>query len=737
MATRTFLLEIGTEELPSSFVDAALESLPALVEAELERLRLRHGEIVAGLGTPRRLAIQVRALADAQDDLDELIVGPPESVAMKDGKPTRALEAFLSKMGADPESVRFEHREAQGSKKAGTYAVLPRREKGAPALDVLPSLVEQICEKIPFRKSMRWGTGDTAFGRPVQWLVALYGDAIVNASFAGVQSGRETRGHRFLAPKPFDLKSADAYIEPLREAHVIVSRDDRTIAMVDALYKAADALGGKIDDDPELLIENASLVEKPFVLTGQFDEAFLALPDAVIRSVLRGHQKCFCVGAKTKSGEPGALIAKYLSVVNTANDPEKIIKGSDRVMRARLADAKFFFEEDKKSSSEERVAKLEKIVFHGRLGTVHDKTRRLEHLAAHIALVLLRMDQDAAETIRRAAHLAKSDLVSLMVGEFPELQGDMGRAYALAEGEPEEICNAIRDHYKPVGATDGVPGAELSAIVALADRLDSLVGCFSIGLAPTGTTDPFALRRACIAILRILGEGPSEGLSHVPLSALVAAAYDQYAAQHVRVDRSKDETVNAVMAFASDRLRGLLAQGTDVGVADAVLGGITRAEAREGEKSEVRDLDVVELPRLAFEKATYCYDSVTRGEDWLGIAKAVAKRLAGIGKSAKPVLHGASAFDGAHADKNRPFVDLVTELDEITRSLEDGSRIFIALTEMGGIAKKLGELFESVLVNDPDDPSTPKRLELLAYGAGCMRRIADFSRLNLKGEEPS
>jgi glycyl-tRNA synthetase beta chain len=699
---KTLLLEIGTEELPSSFVDAALKALPALVRTKLEGLRLAHGEIHA-LGTARRLAVLVREVAEQQPDLDEEVVGPPETAAYKEGKPTKAAEAFATKLGVGVDALAVVTKEASGKQKAGRFVVGRRQEKGRDARELVGKALADLCGEIPFRKSMRWGAGNVTFGRPVQWLVALFGDELVDVSFAGVRSGKTSLGHRFLAPGPFEIGAADAYVDALRGRHVLVDRDERARTMMDRVAAAAKAAGGTHDPDAALIDENASLVEEPHIVTGSYDEKFLALPAAVIRSVARGHQKYFCV-----QKDETTLLPHYLAVVNTANDPARIAKGNDRVMRARLADAQFFFEEDKKAKLEDRVDKLQGIVFHNRLGTVREKVSRMEKLAARIATAL-GLTAEQVELTTRAAHLCKFDLVSLMVGEFPELQGDMGLVYARSAGEPAEVANAIRDHYRPIGAEGAVAGDDVSACLALADRLDTLVGCFAVGLSPTGAADPFALRRACIATLRTLLERASANPAYAKLSLaeLFAWAYD--ALEGKKLDLSQAETVAKLREFTFERLRGLLASATSTHVADAVTAG-----------------GALDHPVYALARARGVHSAVTEGKQWLGKARTVAKRLSGISKESKPVLHTRDAFE---KDDDAVIVDLVAKVDASTRELHSEAAVSAALAQTEDLAARLDDIFTRTLVNDPADARTPKRLELLSYGAQCMLRIGDFSKL--------
>ena len=722
-ATASLLLEIGCEELPSSFVDGALAALPALIAGKLAALRIAHGEVRA-LGTARRLSVLVHEVRERQLDLDEEVLGPPEAAAYKDGAPTRAAEAFAQKLGVPVSALRIEAREAVGKQKAGRYVVGRRQETGRSTDDLLGPALGALCGEIPFRKSMRWGAGDATFGRPVQWLVALYGDKVLDVRFAGVTSGASSRGHRFLAPAPFDVPSADAYVGVLRERHVLVDRAERARIMMERVAAAATAAGGTYDPEAYLVDENASLVEEPHVVTGSFDAAFLALPAAVIRSVARGHQKYFCV-----QKDEDTLLPHYLCVANTANDPAVVAKGNDRVMRARLSDARFFFEEDKKVSFDTRVEKLAGIVFHNRLGTVRQKVDRIATLTFRIAHDL-QLSASETELAVRAARLCKADLVALMVGEFPELQGEMGRAYALAAGEDPQVADAIRDHYKPAGAKDDVAASDIAAVVGLADRLDTLVGCFAVGLSPTGAADPFALRRACLGILRTLmdkgqfvqGASPdatsaSSRFGRVDWRGWLSAAFDGFSG--TKLDLTREETVAKVELFAAERLRNLLAGDTSTSVADAVLTGVTRAPGTGTNEA------VLAYPAIAGWKARELATVVEAGS--LATARTVAKRLRGIAGQAKPVFHDLGS-GGGDAD-DAAIAHLVRQIDEQTRELASPEAIAKALVAFGQVAGTLEQIFLRKLINDPKDAATPQRLELLSYGADCMLRLGDFSRL--------
>jgi glycyl-tRNA synthetase beta chain len=719
MTTLPLLLEIGAEELPSSFVDAALAALPKLAADKLASLRLSHGEIRA-LGTPRRLAILISDLAERQADLDEEVLGPPETAAFKDGKPTKAAEAFAAKLGVSLDKLTVVDGDTLANKKPnqkpGRYLVGRRAEKGGDARELLGRALAEICAAIPFRKSMRWGSGDATFGRPVQWLVALFGKDAIDVNFAGIRSGRASRGHRFLAPANFDVESPLTYVEQLRKAHVLVDRKEREETMMARVSDAAKKIGGSFVVDQYLVDENASLTEEPHVVTGSFDQKYLELPREVIIAVARGHQKYFSVEDSKKN-----LLPNYLAIVNTANNPANIIKGNDRVMTARLSDARFFFEEDKKHGFSRWNEKIGTIVFHVRLGSVKEKVARMRKLAHGIARKLEIRDaaiqkhqvsHDLVALVEDAASLAKSDLACLMVGEFPELQGTMGEAYARAEGWPERVTDAIRDHYKPVGAEDDLPKDDVAAIVALADRIDTLTGCFAVGLAPTGSADPYALRRNCIAALRLLSEHAR--FESLKFSDLIRAAYMQFEWKKP-ADLDETATVAKISEFATERLRGLIANKTSNAVADAVIASNTFHDGNT--------YAILELPHLAMFKATQLQRMI--GETWIETARAVGKRLRGISKDAKPIFHEASEF-GTEPGNNGLIVALVKDLDQRTI---DWRATDHALRGFSLMSVELAKIFDTILINDPNDPLTQKRLELLSYGASCMLRIADFSRL--------
>ena len=675
--TRELLLEIGVEELPSSFVEAALHALPDLAKKRLKDLRLAHGTITA-LGTPRRLALRVSGLSFRQADVNEEVLGPPVSAAFdKESKPTRAAQAFADKLGVSLESL------TRKETPKGVYLSGTRAEKGKDAADLLGEAMAGLVANIPFRKSMRWGSGEVTFGRPVRWLVLLLGTEIVPFSFGDATSGRITYGHRFLAPGPISLGEPAAYVDRLRQAHVVVTPAERQELMLTRLTAGARAAGGALIEDAFLVGENLSLVEEPEVVVGTFEDRFLALPEEVILEVARGHQRYFGV-----RGADGRLLPRYLAVVNTALAPDNIRRGNDRVMRARLSDAQFFFDEDRKIGLSARADKLTGIVFHNRLGTVAAKVARVVGLTRALG-ALLGLDQEQIATAARGAELAKCDLATLMVGEFPELQGTMGRAYALAQGETEGVAEVASEHYRPKGAGDAPAASPAAALVALADRLDSLVGCFAVGLVPTGAADPYALRRACLGILRTL-------LAHgwdASLGGLVEAAHAHYLGQGQALDLDASACREKVVDFCRERLKNLLAEELPADVVDACL-----AVAAD------RPLDV-----RARARALVALDLEARAR-----VGEVFKRVTQIAKDAP----AGEPLPPKDVDPNAHAAELA--LDATYRSLKGslGARGHAAdyagaFASIAALAPPLSEYFVHVLVMADDLAVRENRLRLL------------------------
>ena len=688
-----FLLEIGTEELPASFVRHALHSMKTSAAELVGQARLGTDSLrMDTLGTPRRLALRLRGLAERQLDRDETIMGPPWSAAFEaDGSAKKAATGFAKKHRVDVEDLRKQTTDK------GDYVSVRVHETGQATREVLGEMLPRLCQGISFPKSMRWGPGEIAFGRPIHWIVSLLGSEVVDFEFAGIRAGRTTRGHRFLAPDSFDLDQASSYESALERAHVIVDLQVRKARMVEGLLASAKSLGGVLEPDAFLADECVSLVEEPFTVPGQFDESFLELPDAVVISVMRDHQRYFAV----RASESGALLPSYLNVVNTAEDPETIAKGNDRVLRARLADGRFFVEEDRKAPLADRLTKLESVVFQSKLGTMGAKVRRLQANARALAL----RSGANADACDEAARLCKADLETLIVYEFPELQGEMGRWYALREGIDPAVADAIRDHYRPQGADDQVPDQVIGAIVAVADRIDTLVGCFGIGLVPSGSADPFALRRAALGIIRIALEGPID----VDLQALIAQAYEAYrgdaklgAAEEVRA--SLDD-------FFRGRIRAMLKDSAGGDVVDACLG------AWDG--TSLRDL------RSRIEAVA----ELGAAPEFESLAVAFKRAFNITKESARGPIDSTLLEAGAETTLAERFDTVRDQIREATDERRYTDAMKLVATELGA---PIDRFFEEVFVMVDDARVRDNRLRLLGEIADTVNGIAHFHQLGTK-----
>jgi glycyl-tRNA synthetase len=532
-----YLLEIGTEELPSGDLEAALTQLGMLVPAMLEEARLDY-EGLKIYGTPRRLAVHIDRLAPHQRAEERILRGPPAKAAFDaEGRPTKAAEGFARSQGIPVGALAREEMEG------GEYAVARVRDEGEAAAVLLQNALPGLVAALRFETSMRWDWSGVSFSRPIRWFVSLFGDAVVPFSYAGVHAGRVSRGVRLTGSPSIELNKADDYFPAMKKQGVIADPVARREEIARQIADLAKTVGGTVLDDPALLDEVANLVEQPTALLGAFEEANLTLPRDVLITVMRKHQCYFAVVNKK-----GGLMPYFIAVRNgDERHLETVTRGNEYVIRARFADARFFYNEDIERSLEEYVPQLERLTFQAALGSYHDKMARLEQITARLAPVL-GLSREEISTAIRAAHLAKADLVTHMVVEMTSLQGIMGREYALLGGEPPEVAQAIAEHYMPRYAGAALPESLPGVAVAIADRLDSLVGLFAVGLAPTASADPYGLRRAAAGLVQILlGKGID-----LDLRRAVAMVGET---QTVAVS---DDGLAEVLDFIAGRLQGLL-----------------------------------------------------------------------------------------------------------------------------------------------------------------------------------
>jgi glycyl-tRNA synthetase beta chain len=691
--SKELLFEIGTEEIPSEYLPAALADLAATAKRLLGEERLAFGS-VRTLATPRRLVLLAEGLAEAQEDRVRQVTGPTKAVAFDaEGNPTRAAQGFARAQGVPVEQLQVRVLEK------GEYVVAVVEERGAKAVDLLPGLLVRLIGQLSFPKFMRWGNGTVRFVRPIRWLLALYGGRLLEFTVDGVPSGNKTYGHRFLSPRSARVRGFAEYLQTLEEKHVIVDQDRRRDLVVRLATEAAASVGGAPLLDPDLVETVTHLVELPTVVCGSFKPEFLALPREVVITPMRKHQRYFPV---VDAG--GNLLPHFVAISNTsAKDMELIREGNERVLRARLTDAEFFYREDRKIPLADRVPDLQGIVFQERLGTVLDKVDRIEALAAHLAEAM-GPDTAAAAKARRAARLCKADLATTMVKEFPELQGIMGADYARLSGEEAEVARAIEEHYRPRFAGDAVAGSTLGAIVALADKLDTLSGCFGIGVTPTGAGDPFALRRAALGVVVTLLDRKLA----IPLAPAVRRALALLGARCVR---PAAEVEREVLEFLRGRLHTLLQErGIAADLADAALAaGIDnvpdaarRAEALMGLRKEP---DFAELA-VTFRRVVNILPP--------GFSRPVNPQQ--FVESAERALHGQTA--GLRA--------------EVAPMLAAGEYLR-ALRHIAALRPVVDMFFDEVLVMAEDANLRENRLALLAEVAQLFARIADFTRIAVAG----
>lgn len=688
-----FLIEIGTEELPPKALRSLMESLGANLEAGIDDARLTHGK-VHSFASPRRLAIIVDQLAHSQEEQKVEQKGPPVRVAFDaDGKPTPAATAFAAKCGTTIDSLdRIETPK-------GEWLVFHTIDKGKTATELLPDIIERALAALPIPRRMRWGAGEAEFVRPVHWIVMLHGKDIIDASVMGIAAGRESRGHRFHSSGPITIDAPSDYLGALEnDGYVIADFVRRRDLVREGVNEAAERAGGSVVDGESLYDEVAALVEWPVPIVGAFDELFLELPREVVVSTLTGHQRYFPV-----ADDNDKLLPHFITVANIeSKDPEQVIEGNERVIRPRLADAAFFWDSDRKKTLEVRTETLRDVVYQRGLGSVFDKSQRTARLAAWLAEEL---DADGT-LVARAAELAKCDLVTGMVGEFPDLQGIMGRYYALADREPDAVADAIAEHYQPRFAGDDLPASQAGQVLAVADKLDTLAGIFSIGKKPSGNRDPFGLRRAALGVVRILIECGVD----VDLKALIAKAVDE----QPDGKSPADELCTDVYAFISDRLRRYFLDR------DSGLSTETFEAVMVRQPSSLLDFD----RRLA---AVQTFARLDQAESLAAANKRIANILRkagdpdGLAVSAKLFEHDAEHALHSALDNSR----------EKVRPMLDQRRYAEILNELADLREPVDRFFEEVMVMAEDDAVRNNRLALLGELRALFLDVADISRLSI------
>ena len=686
------LFEIGTEEIPAGFAPAALQQLAQDLSKALDDARLAHGEVRA-VGTPRRLAVWAREVAPRQGDAISQALGPPVAQAFDPaGNPTPAAAGFARSQGV--EVAALERVETP----KGLRLAVTKVEKGRKAEQVVPAILERLVSGLRFRKVMRSRAEEVTFARPVRWMVALLGGRLVPVQFGEVRSGKSTFGHRFLSPRPIPLTGKpEEYVARLRKAHVLVDPDERRAAVEKELSRAAGKSGGSLRPDEPLVEQVTWLVEHPTGIAGTFEKSNLELPPEVVISEMRNHQRYFAV----VDGK-GRLQNRFVAVSGTpVKDPAVARHGYERVLRARLADARFFFEEDRKRKLVDRIEDLGRRTYQARLGSELDRVHRIGAVASDLARALGREDlvPDALE----AARLCKTDLTTGMVGEFPELQGTMGGHYARLEGLRPAIADAIEDHYKPLGASEEMPRGDLGALVGVADRLHQLVGIIGVGEKATGAADPYGLRRAAIGILRIV---QARGW-HLSLATAVERTLDALSGARLAADRAV--VASQVREFLRGRLRALWSDEFAGDLVDAVLaaGFDDVVDARQ------------RLEALA---------SIKSRPDFVPLAVAF-KRVANIREKA---AEGAGAGVDRALLREGAETALLDDLTSVEAEVAEMRRVrdyAAVLRAVASLKPSIDRFFEQVLVMADDPAVRANRLGLMKRVSDLFGDVADFRKI--------
>ncbi len=712
------LLELGSEELPARFVAPAAALLRESVTALLAEARLAHGA-AESFGTPRRLALLVHGVAERQTDLEQEVMGPPVKAAFgPDGQPKPAAEGFAKSQG-----VALSELQRVVTPK-GEYLAARVKSVGKPAGEVLPSIFDAAIKKMTFPKAMRWGSESVTWARPLQWICALHGATRLPVSYGDVESSAQTRGHRFLAPEPFKLGSPAKYAERLLEAKVVADPGARRQRGRELAEAAAREAGGALLRDDALLDEVTNLVEWPTAVLGSFDQKHLTLPREVLLSEMKGHQRYFAV-----ADAAGKLLPRFVAISATpVKDPDLSRRGYERVLRSRLADARFFFDEDHKIRLADRVAALGAVVFQQKLGTSLEKVERFSALAAFLCEKLSVSD---VETVKRAARLCKADLVTGMVGEFPELQGVMGRVYALASGESPQVAQAIEEHYLPRFAGDRLPTEAAGAIVGIADRLDTSCGLFGIGKPPTGAADPFGLRRACLGVIHVvLARGDRFSLSGVLQRELELLG--------PKLTLPPGDVARQVFGFFGARLEALWSEEFPLDVVKAVLSA---------------GFDDIWAARKRLEALA----GVRGSADFLPLAAAFKRAVNILTKSAEKNEEVAQALA---ADTVRPAegAPLAPQLDRVTgeqlkeepernlwkaaldarrkASVAISKSDFVgALRELTALKPAIDQFFDKVMVMADDPEVRQNRLRILLGLRELFNTVADLSQIQIEGSK--
>ena len=683
------LLEIGVEELPSRFGQTTLDQIENNLSKLLKEERINFDNIEK-YATPRRLTFVIKNLADKATDLEEEVKGPAKKIAVDDdGNFTKPALGFMKSKGLDTENVYF--------KQLGNaeYLFGTIKQEGKHTSEVLKTIVPEAIKNVTFPKAMRWGGKNMRFARPIRWMVALLNNEVLDIDLEGIKSSNITRGHRFLGEKEFEVNSVEEYFEKLDKNFVVLDQHKRKEMIREQAVEVAKSLGGEVELDEDLLEEITFLVEYPTAFYGEFDEEYVKLPKEVVTTPMKEHQRYFPVL------KDGKLLPNFIAVRNGDSNRIDLVKaGNEKVLRARLADALFFYHEDTKKPLESFVDKLQTVVFQAKLGTVYDKTLRIEKLS-QVILNELNMTESKENTLR-AAKLCKADLVTNMVFEFTELQGIMGRDYAQVSGENEEVCQGIFEHYLPRFAGDILPETNTGIALSIADKLDSIAGFFAIGIKPSGSQDPYALRRQALGILSILLD---RKLS-VNLNNLINAALDNYS----NLEFNKEEVASQIVEFFVERVKNLFKDlGIRYDVIDAVL------------NNNLDDISDIHTRALELNRWLQKDELVEMLTAFNRVATLAEKATTDIVKE-----------DLLKEDAEIKLYNGFKEIKSNVESLLLDKKYNEALDAFATLRPLVDNLFDNVMVMDKDEAIKENRLGLLKQIYSTMLTICDLSKIVYK-----
>ena len=683
------LFEVGVEELPSRFVSSTLDQIKNNLTKMFNENRIQFDDIKT-YGTPRRLTFIVENISERQSNLEEEVKGPSKKIALDaDGNFTKPALGFMKSKGLKEEDVVFK---IVGKDE---YIFGTIRQEGKETSEVLKTILPEAVKNVTFPKAMRWGGRNMRFARPIRWMVTLLNDKVFEIDLEGIKSSNVTKGHRFLGQSEFEVNSLEDYLTKLEENFVILDQDKRKELIRKQCIEVANSLGGEVEFDEDLLEEVTHLVEYPTAFYGEFDEDYAKLPKEVVTTPMQQHQRYFPVV------KDGKLLPNFIAVRN-GNDYriDKVKAGNEKVLVARLEDALFFYKEDTKKTLESYTEKLKSVVFQAKLGTVYDKTLRIENLSSNI-MDLLNLQQDK-EDAKRAAKLCKSDLVTNMVFEFTELQGIMGREYAKVSGDNEAVCEAIFEHYLPRFAGDILPKTNAGIALAIADKLDSIAGFFAIGIQPTGSQDPYALRRQALGVLNIIMDSKLD----IDLKKLVELSLENYS----NLEFNKDEVINSIMEFFKERIKNLF---RDLGIRYDVIEAVL--------SSDINDISDM-------------YLRANELNNWLNKDELV-EMLTAFNRVSTLAQKAISSEVNESLLKEEAEINLYKEFNNTKAKVYEllkEKRYSEALDSFASLRPSIDAMFDSVMVMDKDEAIKNNRLGLLKQIYDTMLSICDLSKIVYK-----